>query len=114
VLSFVVIRYQQDVIAALLESACPKGASRFWLKMLNMLQIMGPLLLVVWRSSSEAYVANPMAEFKAAFSMMLLGHCAALIIISRNVWVTFVAPADGGDKTARQPSLQAANNKASV
>lgn len=90
-LSLAITWYERDVIEVLLDAHCPPGGSRFWLKMLGMLQTLGPLLLVVWHAPS-GWESNPVAEFKGALTWMLLGHCLALVLVSRNVWRALVVP----------------------
>lgn len=90
-LSLAIIRYERDVMIALLESACPQGGAHFWMKILALLQLLAPLLLVVWRAEADV-VFNMVSEFKNALTWMLLGHCIALALIARNVWKAFVAP----------------------
>lgn len=91
-LSLAIIRYLRDVMYSLLEAACPQGGAQFWLKTLALLQLLAPLLLVVWQAEAGP-VANPVAEIKAALSWMLLGHCVSLLLIARIVWKSLVAPA---------------------
>lgn len=99
-LSLAVIAYERDVMLELLQTACPQGGARFWMKILGLLQLMVPLLLVVWRADLDLPI-NPVLEFRSALSWMLVGHCFALLMIARKVWRAFVEPAMLAQKLER-------------
>ncbi|WP_269533673.1 hypothetical protein [Chitinimonas sp. BJYL2] len=89
-LSLLVVVYLRDVLQALLAEACPRTGGAFWIKILALLQFMAPLMLVVWRADLNPH-ANLAVELKQAFLWMLIGHCAALLVLARTVWRRLVA-----------------------
>lgn len=91
-LSFMVVSHLREVLEELLISACPNAGARFWVKTLALLQYLAPLLLVIWRSDL-AHETNTILQLKHALVWMLLGHCIALLLLSRIIWKTLVVPA---------------------
>ena len=91
-ISLLVIQYIRGALAEVMGQACPQNGGRFWLRILNLLLIFAPLLLVIL-GSKPVDGEGLFYALRNTLIWMLLGHCFALLLLSRIVWKTLVAPA---------------------
>ncbi len=90
--SLLVIRYLKKVLAGLVNNACPQYGGEFWLRILNLLLVMAPLLLVISFGDFEPGYSFVRA-IKSVIAPILIGHSLALLVLARLVWKSFVEPA---------------------
>ncbi|WP_373973707.1 hypothetical protein NT239_08555 [Chitinibacter sp. SCUT-21] len=89
-LSLLLVAWQQRALGPLLNESCPGSGAHYWRHTLAALQLLIPLLLVLF--FVDSHISNPVETVQTMLICLVLGHLIAIASIAKMVWRRLVPP----------------------
>ncbi len=89
-LSLLLVAWQQRALGPLLAESCPGSGAHYWRHTLAALQLLIPLLQVLF--FIDSHTGNPVETVQRMLICLVLGHLIAIASIAKMVWRRLVPP----------------------